>query len=324
MHPDAANAAIAQLSAYLEVEPSDLGVRWLLNLAAMLAGRYPQDVPARYLLAPELFRSEAPMPRFVDVAREAKLGQADIAGGTIADDFDGDGLVDVFFTSVDYCAPVRLFRNRGDGTFEDRTAAAGLIGAAWRHQRRPDRLQQRRPARHLRDARRVGVADAQLAAAQRRRRHLHRRHRGGRAARAAAGDPLGGLGRLRQRRLAGRLRRARADAQPAVPQPAATARSRTSPPARAWAPPPSPRAWSPATTTATAFRTCTCRTCSATTSCYRNNGDGTFTDATARAGVARAVCQLPHLVLRLRQRRPARPVRRVSTRTRSRSSSSTT
>jgi hypothetical protein len=34
----------------------------------------------------------------------------------------------VFFTSVDYCAPVRLYRNRGDGTFEERTEAAGLSG----------------------------------------------------------------------------------------------------------------------------------------------------------------------------------------------------
>jgi hypothetical protein len=68
------------------------------------------------------------MPRFIDVAPAAKLGRTDIAGGTIADDFDGDGLIDVFFTSVDYCSPVQLYRNKGDGTFEDRTEAAGLSG----------------------------------------------------------------------------------------------------------------------------------------------------------------------------------------------------
>ena len=126
MHPENAQAAIAQLGRYLQLEPEDLGVRWLLNLAYMLAGRYPQEVPPAYLLKPELFRSETPMPRFVDVARTTGLGRNSIAGGTIADDFDGDGLIDVFFTAVEYCTSARLYRNRGDGTFEDRTEAAGL------------------------------------------------------------------------------------------------------------------------------------------------------------------------------------------------------
>jgi hypothetical protein len=126
MHPEAAGNAAASFERYLDLEPDDLGVRWLLNLAHMLAGTYPDGVPHKYLLKPELFRSEAPMPRFVDVAAKAGLGRTDIAGGTVADDFDGDGLVDVFFTSVDYCSPARLYRNAGNGTFEDRSEAAGL------------------------------------------------------------------------------------------------------------------------------------------------------------------------------------------------------
>ena len=67
------------------------------------------------------------MPRFIDVAPQAKLGQRDVAGGTITDDFDGDGLLDVVFSSVDFCSPLRLYRNRGDGTFEDRSEAAGIL-----------------------------------------------------------------------------------------------------------------------------------------------------------------------------------------------------
>ena len=54
------------------------------------------------------------------------VGTNSTAGGTIVDDFDGDGLLDIVLTSVDYCAPARLYRNKGDGTFEDRTEAAGL------------------------------------------------------------------------------------------------------------------------------------------------------------------------------------------------------
>ena len=143
----------------------------------------------------------------------------DIAGGTIADDFDGDGLLDVVFSSVDYCAPLRLYRNRGDGTFEDRTEQAGPPRPARRPERRPDRLQQRRPARHLRDAGRLGDAHAQLPAAQQRRRHVHRRDQEAGLLERRPRHPLGGLGRLRQRRLARRLRRPRAHPEPALPQP---------------------------------------------------------------------------------------------------------
>ena len=92
----------------------------------MLLGRHPEGVPAKHRLSPDLFRSKMAAPRFTDVARAAGVGTNSTAGGTVVDDFDGDGRLDIVLTSVDYCAPARLYRNRGDGTFEDRTEAAGL------------------------------------------------------------------------------------------------------------------------------------------------------------------------------------------------------
>lgn len=66
-----------------------------------------------------------------------------MGSGVAVFDFDGDGLQDVYFCTgtalPGYTGPApsnRLFRNRGDGTFEDRTDAAGVacrrysIGAA--------------------------------------------------------------------------------------------------------------------------------------------------------------------------------------------------
>jgi hypothetical protein len=119
-------AAAEEFQKFLRIAPADLEVRWLLNLAHMLAGSYPDAVPRDYLLDPALFRSELRLPRFPDVAAGTGLGRMDVAGGTIADDFDGDGLIDLVMSSVDRCAPARFYRNRGDGTFEDRTEAAGL------------------------------------------------------------------------------------------------------------------------------------------------------------------------------------------------------
>ena len=47
-----------------------------------------------------------------------------LTGGAAVGDFDGDGLPDLYVTRLD--APDILFRNKGDGTFEDVTTAAGL------------------------------------------------------------------------------------------------------------------------------------------------------------------------------------------------------
>ncbi len=59
-----------------------------------------------------------------------------MTGGAAAGDFDGDGFVNLYVTRLDQ--PGILFRNRGDGSFEDVTHAAGLdlpgfrsVGAAW-------------------------------------------------------------------------------------------------------------------------------------------------------------------------------------------------
>ena len=49
-----------------------------------------------------------------------------MAGGSVFDDFDGDDLVDLFTTSIDVDRGASLFLNRGDGTFRDHSAAAGL------------------------------------------------------------------------------------------------------------------------------------------------------------------------------------------------------
>jgi hypothetical protein len=125
--PAAANSARERFESFLATTPSDVEVRWLLNLAYRVLGRYPGDVPKALLLPPALFRSEARLPRFLDVAPRAGFGRHDAAGGAVTEDFDGDGLVDIVLSSVNPCSPLRLFRNRGDGTFEDRTEAAGIL-----------------------------------------------------------------------------------------------------------------------------------------------------------------------------------------------------
>ncbi len=49
-----------------------------------------------------------------------------VGAAVAAEDFDGDGLTDLYLTNCGRGAPNRLFRNRGDGTFEDVAQAAGV------------------------------------------------------------------------------------------------------------------------------------------------------------------------------------------------------
>ncbi len=125
---DGARQAFEHFSRYLELDPESLEVRWLLNVAAMTAGRYPEGVPDRFRIGPEAFASAEDPGRFWDVAAAAGFTRVDNAGGTIADDFDGDGLIDVVLSSRDPCEPLRLYRNRGDGTFQDVSERASLLG----------------------------------------------------------------------------------------------------------------------------------------------------------------------------------------------------
>ncbi|MCB9897014.1 MAG: CRTAC1 family protein [Planctomycetes bacterium] len=112
----------------LAADPTDWTARWLLNVTAMTLGEWPDGVDARWLIPPSAFASGADPGRFDDVAQAAHANLVSLAGGVCAEDFDGDGLLDLFVTSWGMRDNVRLLHNAGDGTFADVTAAAGLSG----------------------------------------------------------------------------------------------------------------------------------------------------------------------------------------------------
>ena len=62
-----------------------------------------------------------PEPNFADF----HLGGQELAGGACAGDYDKDGWIDLYHIRG-LSGPNRLYRNKGDGTFEDVAAAAGV------------------------------------------------------------------------------------------------------------------------------------------------------------------------------------------------------
>jgi hypothetical protein len=123
--------AIAMFSDVLrmnsKIQALDLAARWLLNIAYMTVGEYPDKVPAPYLIPPKAFESEEDIPRFRNIARELGLDAFSIAGSAIGDDFDGDGNLDLLLSQADPRGQLRFYRNQS-GTFADRTREAGLLG----------------------------------------------------------------------------------------------------------------------------------------------------------------------------------------------------
>ena len=127
-HKEGPRKAIELLEDQLAEVPGDLTARWLLNIAHMTLGEYPSGVPSRWLVDPKVFASEYDIKRFADVAPEAGLDTFGLSGGCIISDFDGDGFLDIVRSDFGLATQMRFFHNSGDGTFADRTEAAGLIG----------------------------------------------------------------------------------------------------------------------------------------------------------------------------------------------------
>ncbi|HVZ64671.1 MAG TPA: CRTAC1 family protein [Lacunisphaera sp.] len=121
-------AAVGVLADMLEKSPGDLRARWLLNIAYMTLGEYPAGVPPKWLIDPKCFASDYDIKRFPDVAHAAGLDMDDLAGGVVLEDFDNDGYLDLMTSAWGLNDRMWFFHNNGDGTFTDRTAAAGLVG----------------------------------------------------------------------------------------------------------------------------------------------------------------------------------------------------
>ncbi|MFI5454440.1 MAG: FG-GAP-like repeat-containing protein [Isosphaerales bacterium] len=122
--------AIRFFTLYLNERPGDLGVRWLLNIAYMTLGEYPEKVPAAFLISPAVYASKYDPGRFLNIAPRVGLDSRgpNMLGGSVFDDFTGDGRPDILVLSGDWDLGGSLFVNRGGGRFEDRGRSAGLAG----------------------------------------------------------------------------------------------------------------------------------------------------------------------------------------------------
>jgi hypothetical protein len=118
--------AIEIYKAILTNDPGDLESRWLLNIAYMTTGGYPQQVPPQFLLKIQDDDTMHLVKPFRDVSANMGLNYKCIAGGCIIDDFNNDNYPDMVLSSWSLSEPMRYYRNNANGTFIDISDSSGL------------------------------------------------------------------------------------------------------------------------------------------------------------------------------------------------------
>lgn len=120
--------AMQQLSLLLEKSPNDIALKWLYNIAAQTVGDYPHNVPTKWLIPMSHFESESQMPAFTNIAKQTNTDIVDLAGGSVAEDFNNDGHIDLMVSAWGFNSQIKLLINNGEGQFEDVTNKSGLMG----------------------------------------------------------------------------------------------------------------------------------------------------------------------------------------------------
>ena len=128
--PQGSEQAKVLLTKILENNPRDLHSRWLLNVAYMTLGEYPDQVPERWLIPPESLASEYALQRFTDVAPRLGVAVNALSGGCVVDDFTNDGYLDIMVSSWFPNDPVQLFVNQQGKGFTEVSESAGLTSVA--------------------------------------------------------------------------------------------------------------------------------------------------------------------------------------------------
>ncbi|MBT3343811.1 MAG: tetratricopeptide repeat protein [Gemmatimonadetes bacterium] len=118
--------ALAPLKTTLDLQPDHIVARWNLRIALLRSGGDLQDLESVYHLRTEPRQDSEDAPiHFVDRATEAGVDLVNMGRGSAWRDLDGDGWLDLY--TVGEGSRNAMFRNNRDGTFTDITDEVGLV-----------------------------------------------------------------------------------------------------------------------------------------------------------------------------------------------------
>ena len=116
------------LEEILQEHPDDQQARWLLNVAAMTLGKYPDGVPGQWRISPRVFQSEYDIKRFPNIASQVGLNILGLCGRRGGGRPRRRRNLDVMVSALGLEDQLRYFHNNGDATFTERTKEAKLTG----------------------------------------------------------------------------------------------------------------------------------------------------------------------------------------------------
>ncbi|MEL6989050.1 MAG: FG-GAP-like repeat-containing protein, partial [Bacteroidota bacterium] len=118
---------IQLLNELLKEKPNDKECQYLLNIAHMTLGQYPNKVDKPFAINARYFET-SPFPKFTDIGTELGVGVSELSGGTCIDDFNNDGYLDIIASSWGFDDQIQYFENNKNGGFVNKTKEAGLSG----------------------------------------------------------------------------------------------------------------------------------------------------------------------------------------------------
>jgi hypothetical protein len=107
----------------IEAGASELRAQHWMWLASEKLGGYPAETPPKRRVAMKTGLAPTRL-RYRDVSREIGIDKTSGGRGTAIFDIDGDGELDVIISAVS--AGCSVYRNNGDGTFRDASVGSGL------------------------------------------------------------------------------------------------------------------------------------------------------------------------------------------------------
>lgn len=121
-----ARKAVEIFEKVLREDPKMLDSRWLLNIAYMTLGEYPNGVPKEFLIPGIGAKESISVKPFTEMASDLGIDVTNQGGGTIVDDFNNDGYLDIVTSGWGLAEQMHFFRNNADGTFTDASEQSGL------------------------------------------------------------------------------------------------------------------------------------------------------------------------------------------------------
>ena len=121
--------AIGLYTDLLRKYPNDLESRYLLNIAHMTLGTWPDGVPEEFRMPMDVLgQPHEDFPEFDDVGMANGAAMNGLSGGVVIADMNGDQRLDILASSYGFTDPLSLLIAQPEGGFRNEASAAGLDG----------------------------------------------------------------------------------------------------------------------------------------------------------------------------------------------------